>query len=264
MPPPSLRSRRSAATLAGRGLAAGGTIGGIAFGLLLLGLAAAVILPLRGSLGRGGRPRLIVALPALPPRDVPAFLRAIAGASLAFACVGLLAGLGPSIALAIGVHDVLAGAGISALTYVVSGSTLMALGDRVRSAIPGLFVLLSGLVLLVVAVETANAAWLLAGAALIGAGNGLTFRLTLATANGLAPDRQRGSIASTYNIAMYGAIAIGLLGTAVLAGATSLPSATAIVAAIVAGAALLLIALELAAANALRNELGSPRPQRQE
>lgn len=268
------------------GLAAVGTIGGIAFGLLLAGavaelggatlrwpwlayllllcLAAAATLPLEGSLHRASRPRLTVALPALPPREVPAFLRAVAGASLAFACVGLLAGLGPSIALAIGVHDVLAGAAIAALTYVVSGSTLVALGDRMRSAIPGLFVLLSGLVLLLVAVETANAAWLLAGAAAIGAGNGLTFRLTLATANGLAPDRQRASIASTYNIAMYGAIAIALIGTAILAGATSLPSATAIVAAIVACATVVLIALEQAAANALRKDLRSPRPQRQE
>lgn len=264
-------------------LTALGTTGGIALGLLLAGgvsamssasvawpwvsylvllcIAAAVMASI-GGLRPLRRPNLTVIPPALPRGDIADFLRAIAGASLAFACVGLLAGLGPSIALAIGVSGVFLAAVISALTYVISAAILATGRPRVKTAWPGLFVLTVGLVLVFVAVWTVSVGWLLMGSAAIGAGNGLTFRVTLMVVNRVARDEHRAGTISTYNLAMYGGVVAPVLAVGLIAGATSLRTATAVTTAVVGAWAIVLAALDRAAeAHSIPTRSSSPKPE---
>lgn len=102
------------------------------------------------------------------------------------------------------------------------------------------------------AANTASAGSLLTGVGIIGVGNGLTFRITLANVNHLAPGRRRAEIVSAYDIAMYSGIGAALVATAVLADASSPRSATALVTAAIGAGVIVLVACEHTAGRAPR------------
>jgi predicted MFS family arabinose efflux permease len=232
------------------------TTGGIAGGLLLggalagLGTAAVwlgqlvLLVPVTvwAALAvRRGRPsptaRWMPRLPVVPSEGRAEFLGALAGAAVAFAAMGLFAGLGPLLLGANHAGGAFAGAAVAAAAYLVSGGTQLARPHRAPRWAGGLAVL-AGVAALAAAVPLASLPLLLASAVLVGAGNGLLFPTTLAVATRNAPPAREAGTTSTYYLALYAGIALPLLGLGRLADATSMTTAVQVFAVAVGLAAL--------------------------
>ena len=78
-------------------------------------------------------------------------------------------------------------------------------------------ILIAGMALLAAALATANLVLLAAGAAVAGAGQGLSFRAGLSLVRDLSPQEQAGRVASTFFVVLYTAISIAAIAIGVAA-----------------------------------------------
>jgi MFS family permease len=256
--PPEKRDR---ATL----LATVVNIGGLGLGPLLAGALAEVASnPLRAPyavhLGL-----LIPAIPAIalmpetvetaakadapPPRfrfSVPAevrgtFIRASAAAFAAFATLGLFSAVAPAfLGKVLGHHNHALIGSVAFLAFGASaiGQVSLGLFSPRRSLPIGCALMVAGMALIAAALADRSLALLLAGAAVAGFGNGLSFRAGLAGINEQAPPEERGAVNSTFFVVAYLAISVPVIGVGVLANAIGLRDAGLVFSACVAVIAL--------------------------
>ncbi len=221
---------------------AGTTVTWLVYLTLLLVATARAATDLMGR-ARPTTRRWQVRRPAMPDHDRRPFVLALAGAAVAFAAMGVFAGVGPSMVASHRGNPVLVGAVIAAAAYLVSGAIQLTVARRHVLARSGAVLLVLGMTALGLAVRSQSVPVLLTAAVLVGVGNGLMFPPTLLAAHRLAPEDRRAGVVSTYYLAMYAGISLPLLGLGALADATSLTVAIEIFAVVVGTAALVLAVL---------------------
>ena len=203
----------------------------LVFLVVLLLEAAAVSLVPETVERREERPAYRPQRVSLPGAARPTFAGAAIGAFAAFAITGLFTALAPTL-LAQGLHEtsrLLAGAvpfsmlGAAALAQVVFAR----LGTRGQLQF-GFALMMTGLVVLPVAVFLPSLGLFFAGGVIAGAGFGLGFRASVGTAAALADPRSRGEILAALFLAAYA----GLVVPVVLIGVALvwLPSSLALLA----------------------------------
>jgi MFS family permease len=257
--PPEKRDR---ATL----LATVVNIGGLGLGPLIAGVLAEVVSdPLRAPyivhLGL-----LIPAVPAIAlmpetvraaheqtrgpiPRfrfSVPAevrttFIRASAAAFAAFATLGLFSAVAPSfLGKLLGYHSPALVGAVAFLAFGASAVGQLSLGlFPARLSLPiGCALMIAGMGFIAGALLASSLALLLAGAAVAGFGNGLSFRAGLAGINEQAPVEERGAVNSTFFVVAYLALSVPIIGVGLLTQAIGLRDAGLVFAGCVAVIAL--------------------------
>lgn len=206
----------------------------VAYFIALVPFAVWVVSQHRTRVRRADATRRVAVRFAVPRDGRGAFLLSLAVVAVAFAGMGLFAGLGP--ALLGGSDSATAGAAVGAAAYVVSCA--LQLRGRLVDARIGGAALAMGMLALAIAVAGGDVIMLLIAAVLVGAGNGVLFRASFALAGSLAPRGHRAGVVSTYYLAMYAGIAAPLLALGALADAVSLATAVAISAPVIGIAAI--------------------------
>ncbi|MFF8643144.1 MFS transporter [Streptomyces sp. NPDC015345] len=208
--------------------------------LLAVAAAAATRLPrrTRPGLWRFHRPRI----PAPLRRR---FALASTVSVLGWAVVALFLAMVPSYATAIlHRHDLLLAGTAGGMFLLFAAGTQYALARAGTAARPtsGLLLLTAGLVMLAAAGGTRSLWLLLAAAACGGAGQGITFRASLARVNELAPQESRAEVLSAFYMITYLGVGLPVIGVGFLAAATDLLTAVVTFSAVTAPACLLVAA----------------------
>lgn len=204
----------------------------IFLGLLLLGALAISLVPetVQRTERTEQRPAYRPQTVSLPRASRPTFFGAATGAFAAFALMGLFTALAPTLmTLVFGQPSKLLG-GIA--TFALMGSA--AVGQLVfarwatRSQLRLGFALMAfGLVVVSGSVLMAGVWLFFAGAVVAGAGTGLVFRSSVATAASLAEPEIRGEVLAALFLAAYAGLSIPVLAIGVTL--VWLPSSTAVV-----------------------------------
>ena len=205
----------------------------VAEGLMLAGLLALTLVPetvARPEVRPAYRPQRV----SVPPANRPAFWAACSTGAVMFAVFGLFTSLAPSF-LAGTLHERShALAGITA--FAVFGAA--ALSQILLARVPlrrllgiGIALLVIGLAGVTVAVWVASLALLLVGGVLAGAGAGATFKGTVVTVIGIAPERARGEVLAGLFLAAYLGLAAPVIGLGIATQYLSAPDALLIFAA---------------------------------
>lgn len=230
--------RRGSATL----LAAGANTAGIGLGPLLSGLTAQYLpFPLRTVYGldlllaAGGiaglrglpetAPRPDHRLDLRPRLGVPAaartvFARAAIAGVAGYAVYGYFLAVVPSALereFAVENHAIAGGIIFTLFAAATLGQLAVPRIGSQRALGTGCVVLIAGMALLAAALATANLVLLAAGAAVAGAGQGLSFRAGLGLVRDLSPQEQAGRVASTFFVVLYTAISIAVIAIGVAA-----------------------------------------------
>ncbi len=189
-------------------------------GVLVAASVALAILP--ESVGTKGR--LVLRLPAWPPRDTPSFVAALAAA---FAVFGLFASLVPSF-LSLHLHTrspLVAGAVVFILFAVATLTQLFVRRlQRAGAVRAGLVLLPPALSLVVVALIGV----LLSAAVVGGVGVGLVAMGSLGVVNYLAPKDERGGLLASYYCAAYMGVGLPVVGLGITSDYLSVIASTAI------------------------------------
>lgn len=155
---------------------------------------------------------------------VPAALAAFAG----FSVLGLFTAIAPSFASEyLGVHN-LAVEGAIVLAAFLASTVGQVLAPRVGTAraLPlGCGVLVAGLVLIGCSLLAESLGLLIAGALVAGAGQGMSFRASMAEVGRVAPAKQRGATISALFVAAYFGISVPVVGIGAVAVGLGLRSA---------------------------------------
>lgn len=256
--------RRSRATLVGT-IA---NMGGLGCGPLLAGLLAQwAPSPLRlsfvvdlalvalGAVGvwlmpepveRSDKPRLLPQALSVPRDLRPAFVRAALAGFAGFAVLGLFTAVSPAfLAQGLSVHS---HAAVGTVVFgVFAASTLGQLAlERVRQrqALPaGCTLLIAGMALLAAGLAASSLALFVAGGAVAGFGQGLSFRAGLGELNRRAPAAVRAEVASSFFVVAYVAISVPVIGEGVLAEAAGLKPGGLVFAGVVAALAAVVLVL---------------------
>ncbi|GHC24885.1 MFS transporter [Kushneria pakistanensis] len=168
---------------------------------------------------------------------VPAGIAGFAGTAV----LGLFTAAAPSFVQKTLSIDNLAMIGVVVITLFIAS----ALGQAGMRLIPerqrltsGCLILAAGVLVVGSAIGTASLGLMLAGAAMSGAGQGLTLRAGLGEVVGASPKDQKSEVTSTYFVVIYVAISLPVVGLGVTAAATSLVTAGIAFSLIVAALAL--------------------------
>jgi len=209
--------------------------------LVLLAVPAVLLVPETSSrTGRVAVQRLAV------PADVrPVFLTAATAAFAGFAVMGLFTSVAPSfVAGVIGIGNHAVAGAVAASIFLASAIAQLA-GRRLRPAravAAGCALLVTGMVVLAVALAFSSLAGMLAAAAVAGAGQGISFSRGLSAVVERVPTAQRGEVSSTYFVVGYVAISVPVVGVGLAAQAWGLRTAGVSFAAVVGVLALACLA----------------------
>nr|WP_042194524.1 MFS transporter [Kibdelosporangium sp. MJ126-NF4]CEL21381.1 major facilitator superfamily MFS_1 [Kibdelosporangium sp. MJ126-NF4]CTQ96052.1 major facilitator superfamily MFS_1 [Kibdelosporangium sp. MJ126-NF4] len=201
----------------------------IFLGLLLLCALAISLVPETVE-RREERPAYRPQTMSLPSGSLPRFLGAATGAFAAFALMGLFTALAPTLlSLVFGQPSKLLGGfatfalmGAAAVAQVVF--TRMATRSQLKL---GFTLMAVGLVVVSASVLTVGIGAFFAGAVIAGAGSGLAFRSSVATAASLAEPDARGEVLAALFLGAYAGLSIPVLAIGI--ALVWLPSATAVV-----------------------------------
>jgi MFS family permease len=163
------------------------------------------------------------------PRELaPLFIRASIAAFAAFATLGLFSAVAPSV-----IHElfgisshVLTGA-VSSLVFMASAVGQLGMGrlDDTIALRLGCGLMTVGVGLIAAALADSSLALLLAGGAVAGLGNGLSFRAGLDALNAQAPPEQRAAVNSSFFVVAYVAISLPIVGVGAASQTIGLRSA---------------------------------------
>jgi MFS family permease len=214
----------------------------VGLGLTLVAAAALFALPREDP----GREPWRVQWPRVPPALRWSFARVSLTAATAWAVVALYLSIVPSyVSGLLHTHDLALLAAISALALVSSFVSQTVSQRRrpslQRSQAAGLGALAAGLVTLVLASPLHSLTLLLVGGAVAGVGHGVAFLNAQEELNDLAPDERRGEVTAAFISCIYLLVALGVIGTGLLALRLSLATS-------VGAVSLALVALAVAAA----------------
>lgn len=157
---------------------------------------------------------------AVPPEIRGPFFLAAAAVFAAFTVLGLFSALAPSFVVDIlHVHNLAVGGVTAGLAFTFSAAvqlTLRTVSNRV-ALLAGLLTLAAGVALVAIALFAGSLLLFLVAAFVAGAGQGLSYRGSLALVTLLGPARQRGEILSSYFVIAYlaplGVLSFGIAAT---------------------------------------------------
>jgi MFS family permease len=164
------------------------------------------------------RPALRFAGLGIPERGRSEFIAAATAAFAAFALIGLFAALAPTFlgnVLNENSHAVQGGVVFLLLAVGAVTEVLLSRFNSRRVVLAGLGLFLAGLALIVAALSQADMALFLAGTVVAGAAVGAVFLGSMATANRLAPPRERGRALSAFFVACYAGLIIPVVAVGV-------------------------------------------------
>ncbi|TDZ81221.1 MFS transporter [Mycobacteroides salmoniphilum] len=192
--------------------------------------------------GRLGVQRL-----SLPPQVRATFAAAATAGFAGFAALGSFTAVAPGFLSGVLGIDNHAVAGASVFLTFGSSCVAQILVRQVPAAkalILGCAVLLTGMLLVVVALHTSSLSWYLASAVVVGVGQGISFSRGLASIADRTPEDNRAEVTSSYFVVAYVGIALPVIGEGLAAHAWGLRTAGITFAlAVAALAALCLIAV---------------------
>lgn len=162
---------------------------------------------------------------AVPPEVRGVFVRAAIAGFAGFAVLGLFTGVSPSfLTQVLHVEDHVVGGlvvftlfGASTLGQLASSR----LGER-PALLLGCATLVVGVLLVGTALGLASLALLVAGAAVAGIGQGMSFRAGLGAVSAASPPARRSEVTSTYFLVLYVGISLPVIGEGVAAAAFGL------------------------------------------
>ncbi len=168
---------------------------------------------------------------------VPAGIAGFAGTAV----LGLFTAAAPSFVQKTLSIDNLAMIGVVVITLFIAsalGQASMRFIPERQRLISGCLILAAGVLVVGSAIGLASLGLMFAGAAISGAGQGLTLRAGLGEVVGASPKDQKSEITSTYFVVIYVAISLPVVGLGITAAATSLVTAGIAFSVIVAALAL--------------------------
>ncbi len=196
-------------------------------GLMLAGLLGLALVPetvTRPDPRPAYRPQRV----SVPPASRQAFWAAGATAAVMFSVFGLFTSLAPSF-LAGTLHErshALAGVTAFAVFGAAAVSQILLARVSLRRLLGlGIALLVAGLAAVTVAVWLPSLALLLAGGVVAGAGAGATFKGTVATVIGIAPEQSRGEALAGLFLAAYLGLAVPVIGLGIATQYLSAPDA---------------------------------------
>lgn len=164
---------------------------------------------------------------------VPAVIAGFAG----FAVLGLFTALVPALmGQVLGYSNLAVVGAVVFLLFAASTAGQLVQGKVPEAArLPlGCAILAAGAGLLGVAIGLASLIWLLAGAVVAGAGQGLSFRAGMGLVAAASPTEQRGGVISTFFVVLYIAISVPIIGVGFAASLLGLSTAGILFSAVVA------------------------------
>jgi hypothetical protein len=189
----------------------------VAFGILALALASAVLL-LPETAGVSERPRYRTQRISVPPSGRRAFFAAAAGGAVALAVFGLFTSLAPGfLADTLGYRSH-ALAGFAAFVVFAAGAVAQSMLGRFDARAlseVGVILLPVGLAAVTAATWLASLPAFLAGGVLCGAGAGVIFKAGINTVLDLAPAEVRAEALATFFLASYLGLSGPILGLGV-------------------------------------------------
>jgi MFS family permease len=196
-------------------------------GMMLAGLLGLALVPetvTRPDPRPAYRPQRV----SVPPASRQAFWAAGATAAVMFSVFGLFTSLAPSF-LAGTLHDrshALAGVTAFAVFGAAAVSQILLARVSLRRLLGlGIALLVAGLAAVTVAVWWPSLALLLVGGIVAGAGAGATFKGTVATVIGIAPEQARGEALAGLFLAAYLGLAVPVIGLGIATQYLSAPDA---------------------------------------
>lgn len=208
--------------------------------IVLAAIALVLVLRLPGNSEKADwHPRR----PRTPNGAVPPFLVAGAAGFLAWAVTALFLGLVPSFLASLRHGHVSVGlAGLCVGVMLVVSALAQVLGravPNITSQLVGLGVLVLGLAVLAWTSLASSLVLLLVSAVVIGLGQGMAFRGSLAIVNKVSPDEDRANVTSLYYVIVYIGVAFPVIGVGLLSRATGLVPAVLVFAIAIAVLAVL-------------------------
>lgn len=187
----------------------------------------------------GARPHLQAL--TVPASVRPTFVRSAIAGFAGFAVLGLFTAVAPSF-LGTVLHDHSPALSGSVVFVAFAASTVGQLAlERVpgQLAMPaGCVALVAGMGLIAGALSARSLALLIAGAAVAGLGQGMSFRAGLGAVNAESPPDQRGEVASAFFVVLYVALSLPVVGVGLAADSFGLATAGIVFSAAVAVLAL--------------------------
>jgi MFS family permease len=207
--------------------------------------AAAVALALTPETVRERRFRFRLQGLAVPQEVRSVFIRGAAAGFASFAVAGLFSSVAPSfLGQVLGDRShTLAGA----LVFILFGGSIVGqvvvprLSDR-RALVWGCGIMAAGVALVALALGVESLAALIAGATIVGLGQGLVIGAGLAAINQRAPVARRGETASSFFVVMYIGLSLPVIGVGVAANGLGLKTAGIAFSAAVAALVLVVLA----------------------
>jgi MFS family permease len=191
----------------------------------LLALAAAGLLFVAEPVRRAEHVHWRIQKVSVPAEVRPAFVRAATAGFAGFAVLGLFTAVAPAfLGQVLGVTDHLV---TGLVVFAVFGSSTV--GQLLSVRLGERTALLAGCAALVVGVSCVGSALLVrslpllvAGAVVVGLGQGMSFRAGLGMVTGAAPDDRRGEVSSSFFLVLYVAISVPVIGVGAAAQAFGL------------------------------------------
>ena len=198
---------------------------------------------------RPARPRLTLQMPGVPGEVRGVFVPAAIAGFAGFAVLGLFTAIAPAfMGKILGISNHAATGAVVFVLFVAS--TIGQIGQgRLSEAwrLPvGCVGLIAGMALIGAALTLTSLAWLIAGAAMAGLGQGISFRAAMGQVTAASPPTRRGEVASTFFVIVYIAISIPVVGLGLAAERLGLKTGGLIFTAGVAALALAALVLLLA------------------
>jgi MFS family permease len=205
--------------------------------LALLLAAAAGIWLMPEPVEHRTRPNLRPQLPSIPAEVRATFVQAAVGVFAGFAVLGLFTAVTPAfLAQELAITSRAAIGLVVFAVFAASALGQAALGRLPKgSALPaGYSLLIAGMGSLALGLAWASLAWLVVGAVVAGAGQGIGFRAGMTAVTEATPIARRAGTASALFVVAYAALALPVLGEGVLAAAIGLRPAGLVFAGVVA------------------------------
>jgi MFS family permease len=176
------------------------------------------------------------------------FVTPAIAAFVTFALLGFYSSLLPSVVTrTLHLLNRAVSGGVVALLFLVSALSI-ATWPQVkprRGMLTGLWLLVPGVALLVLAEAVHSLAWLLVGTAIGGVAAGLGYRFGLQRVNELSPDDRHAELISSYLVVCYVAISLPVIGVGLVSSATGSLFADALFGGLIVALAIAALAFEL-------------------
>ncbi|HVV31125.1 MAG TPA: MFS transporter [Mycobacteriales bacterium] len=207
-------------------------------GLVLLAVAAVAVVPEPVEVVRPRR--LVLQRLQVPAPIRTTFVQAVTAGFAGFAVLGLFTAVSPAFLGLLGHHDPALTGLIVFSIFVASavGQVLSARWTATPALLAGTALLVLGMVIVALGLGARSLPWLVVGAVIAGAGQGLSFRAALSAVTTASPVAQRGGVSSSFFAVCYIGISVPVIGVGVAAKHYGLVHTGEVFAGIVAALAL--------------------------